>query len=236
MGTYFSRPMAAAAISFAVAALAAAFVHWLGLIRRKRDPGGMHGTGWAALASAALLAGCAQAPPAADPAFQSVVALGSPDRALLASAIIEETNRARAANRAPPLVRFAQLDSAADEQALHMALTQHLEHSNPLPSEGTAAARVARAGFQAAHVSENAIVWPAAPPAGSGQPPFTYSQLAAALVGSWMNSPAHRINLLDPGSTCIGCAARFARNALGQTMVFSIQEFALPATGGIGGR
>jgi uncharacterized protein YkwD len=93
---------------------------------------------------------------------------------------------------------------------------------------------VSRTGFQAAHVAENAVMWPAKPPAASGRGAYTYSELAAALVGSWLDSPGHRLNLLDPGSTCIGSAARFARNGLGETLVFATQEFALPAPGGIG--
>jgi uncharacterized protein YkwD len=162
------------------------------------------------------------------------VSLDHPDTAVLATAIFAETNRARAANGMPPLRRVAQLDSAAAEQALHMALVLHLEHSNPLPGERTVAERVTRTGFQAAHVAENAAMWPAKPPAASGREAYTYSQLAAVIVQGWMDSPGHRLNLLDAGNTCIGCSARFARNGLGETMVFATQEFALPAAGGIG--
>ncbi|HEY5079372.1 MAG TPA: CAP domain-containing protein [Opitutaceae bacterium] len=189
----------------------------------------------AALA-AALLASCAHAPspPGEYAAFDRAVSLDDPDTATLATAIFAETNRVRAENGVSPLRRVGQLDTASDEQALHMALTLHLEHSNPLPGEETAAARVTRTGFQAAHVAENAVMWPARPPVSSGRGAYTYAQLAAALVESWMNSPGHRLNLLDPGSTCVGCAARFARNGLGETMVFATQEFALPAPGGIG--
>ena len=167
-------------------------------------------------------------------AYDQVVSLDRPDTQLLASAIFEETNRARAENGVPPLRRSPQLDSAAQVQALHMATTLHLEHTNPLPGEGTAAERITRTGFLAAHVAENAVMWPAKPSSASGAGPFTYSQLAAALVGSWMSSPGHRINILDAGSTFLGCAARFTRNGLGETMVFAAQEFALPAHGGIG--
>jgi uncharacterized protein YkwD len=190
----------------------------------------------AAALAAALLAGCAHAPqPAArSSAFDQVVSLDHPDTLLLASAIFEETNHARSENGVPHLRRSGQLDSAADEQALHMATRLHLEHSNPLPGEGTAAERVTRTGFPAAHVAENAAMLPARQAAAYGAVLPTYSQLAAALVESWMNSPGHRINLLDPGSTYLGCAARFSRNGLGETMVFAIQEFALPSTGGIG--
>lgn len=195
------------------------------------------GTSFAVAAlAAALLAGCAHAPapPGADAGFARAVSLDEPDTAVLASAIFTETNRARAANGVPPLRRIGELDSAADEQALHMALVLHLEHSNPIPGEGTVAERVTRTGFQASRVAENAAMWPAKPPAASGREAFTYSQLAAELVQGWLDSPGHRLNLLDPGSTCIGCAARFARNGLGETMVFAAQDFAMPATGGGG--
>jgi uncharacterized protein YkwD len=181
---------------------------------------------------AALLAGCVHAPAQQDPAFSRTVSLDYPDRALLAAAIFSETNRVRASNGVPPLERLPELQSAADEQAMHMALTLRAEHSNPIPGEQTVADRIGSAGFKAAHVAENAIMWPARPPAGSGDGPYTYSGLAAALLQSWMDSPGHRLNLLDPENTYFGCSARFARDGLGNTMVFAVQVFALPASAG----
>jgi len=184
---------------------------------------------------AALLAGCAHAPPAAvaggggDAALGQVVSPDNPDRALLATAIFMETNRARLANRVPPLGRLPELDSAADEQALHMALSLHTEHSNPMPGEQTPADRVARAGFRAKRVAENAIMWPAHPPGEPDRAAYTYSALAAAIVQGWMDSPGHRANLLNPAFTYLGCAARFARTGLGYPRVFATQVFALPS-------
>lgn len=169
-----------------------------------------------------------------DPAFSQTVSLDNPDRVLLAAAIFSETNRVRASNGVPPLERLPELQSAADEQAVHMALMLRTEHSNPIPGEQTVADRVALTGFKAAHVAENAIMWPATPSTGSGDGPYTYSGLAAALIQSWMDSPGHRLNLLDPENTYFGCSARFARDGRGNTMVFATQVFALPAAGGAG--
>jgi uncharacterized protein YkwD len=180
---------------------------------------------------AVLLAGCAHAPPpASTAALDQAVSLENPDRALLATAIFGETNRVRMENHAAPLQLSPELDSAADTQAVHMALMLRSEHSNPIPGEHTAAQRVSSTGFKASRVAENAIMLPARSPAGSPQGAYTYSGLAAALVQNWMNSPGHRANLLSHEVTRLGCAARIAKDALGDPMVFATQVFALPTS------
>jgi uncharacterized protein YkwD len=180
---------------------------------------------------AVFLAGCVHTPPPSPPAtLEQVVSLETPDRALLATAIFRETNRIRMENQVAPLRTSSELDSAADVQAVHMALMLRSEHSNPIPGEHTAAERVSSTGFVAARVAENAIVMPARSPAGSPQVAYTYSGLAAALVRNWMLSPGHRANLLSHEVTRLGCAARFAKDALGDPMVFATQVFALPAS------
>jgi uncharacterized protein YkwD len=195
------------------------------------DPAGSGRRFAPALLLAVFLAGCVPAPPPASPAsLAQAVSLENPDRSLLATAIFRETNRVRMENQAPALQASSELESAADVQAVHMTLMLRSEHSNPIPGEHTAAQRVSSTGFRAARVCENAIMLPARAPAGSQQGAYTYSGLAAALVQSWMNSPGHRANLLSLGVTRLGCAARFAKDALGDPMVFATQVFALPAS------
>jgi uncharacterized protein YkwD len=212
--------------------------------RRRHDAGGSRAArlaGGLAVLLAAILSGCVQvyAPDSSAhgaAGFGQVVPLDDPDRALLAAAIFAQTNRARAASGLEALGRLPELDAAADEQVLHMALLLRTEHSNPIPGEQTPADRVARTGFRASRVAENAIMLPARPPAGSAQPPYTYSGLAAALVQNWMDSPGHRLNILDREITYLGCAARFAHGGRGEPFVFATQVFALPAGGGTGQR
>jgi uncharacterized protein YkwD len=177
-----------------------------------------------------LAAGCAQlGPPAAvapdDPAGRAV-SLDSFDQALLGRVMFAETNRVRVANGVSRLAHSAALDAAADEQASWTALTFHAGHANPIPGEHTAADRVAHAGLDGLRVGENAIMIPARRPAGSPQPDYTYGDLAAVLVDDWLNSPAHRANLLDPRYTLLGCAARVAHGVLpGDQRVFATQVF-----------
>jgi uncharacterized protein YkwD len=172
---------------------------------------------------AALLSGCthAGAPLAAHaPPGDRPVSLDAYDRGLLSTEIYRETNRVRRANGFAPLRRLPELDEAADEQAMHMAMTLVAEHRNPIPGELTVADRVARTGLRMKKVEEN--------PPGSPQRDYTYAGLASSIVQSWMDSPGHRLNLLDPDVTSIGCSARLAHELAADQRVFAIQVFLLP--------
>jgi uncharacterized protein YkwD len=182
---------------------------------------------------AALDAGCAHVNPpearGAAGAMAQVISRAKVDDGLLGRAIFAETNRVRAARGLRPLAPSPALDSAADEQAMFMALMCRAEHGNPFPGEETVAERVARAGLSGSRVAENALMIPAQPPPGSPQPDYTYAALADRLVDNWMNSPVHRAILLDPGYTLLGCAARIGRGvAAGDRQVFATQVFFLP--------
>jgi len=109
-----------------------------------------------------------------------------------------------------------------------MAMTLVAEHSNPIPGELTVADRVARTGLRMKKVEENAIMLPARPLPGSPQCDYTYAGLASSIVQSWMDSPGHRLNLLDPDVTSIGCSARLAHELAADQRVFAIQVFLLP--------
>ncbi len=181
----------------------------------------------------AVIAGCSSVtPPAAGGASGPMARVISPadlDYRLLGTAIFDETNRVRRANGSPALAHHPALDAAADEQATYMALMFRAQHGNPIPGEHNAAERVSRAGLNGLRVGENAIMLPARPPAGSPVPDYTYAALAALIVDSWLNSPAHRANLLDPGYAYLGCAARIAHGVLpGDQRVFATQVFFLP--------
>jgi len=185
---------------------------------------------------AGLAMGCAQATPhaaarASKPASQ-LISLDEFDHMRLARAIFGETNRVRAEHGVSPLAPSPALDGAADEQASYMALMLSMEHGNPIPGEHSVADRVAHAGLDALRVGENLIMVPAQRPAGSAQPDYTYAAFASLLVDKWMDSPAHRATLLDPGYTHLGCAARLAHGVLsGDNRVFATQVFFLALPG-----
>jgi uncharacterized protein YkwD len=183
---------------------------------------------------AVLLAGCAMEParPAAgpDPALGRVMSPDNFDRALLARAIFEETNRVREANGSAPLAHLAALDEAADEQASYLALSLTVGHTNPIPGEKTTGERVARQGLEAASLGENAIMMPALGPAEAPVRDYTYAAYAAYLLQGWMNSPPHRETLLNLKFTHLGCAARAAHGfGQGDRRIFAVQVFFRPA-------
>jgi uncharacterized protein YkwD len=204
---------------------AAAFRGWLAQVKFNEFP--------PLALLAALIAGCAHVtPPAADVAAGPMarqISLANFDYGLLGAAIFEETNRVRVSNGLHALALHPALDAAAAEQASYMALMFRAQHSNPIPGEHTVVERVNRAGLFGPHIAENAIMMPAQPPAGSPRPDYTYAELAALIVDSWLNSPAHRANLLDPEYTYLGCAARAAHGVLhGDQRVFATQVFFVP--------
>jgi uncharacterized protein YkwD len=181
----------------------------------------------------AFAAGCMRvltpAPGAAAGPAGQLVSMDNFDYALLGAAIYGETNRVRAANGLRTLAHHPALDDAATEQATYMALMFRADHSNPIRGEHNSAERVQHAGVDGLRVGENLIMMPARRPAGSDPMDYTYAELAALIVDSWMNSPAHRLNLLDARFTAIGCAARVAHGvAPGDERVFAAQVFLLP--------
>jgi hypothetical protein len=53
-----------------------------------------------------------------------------------------------------------------------------------------------------------------------------FSALAQVFVREWLESPGHRVNLLNRDMTLLGCAARLARVPVGPPRVFAVQVFA----------
>jgi uncharacterized protein YkwD len=185
-------------------------------------------------AIAALLAGCTHPPaardfPQRDPAFDQVISLERFDNRLLSRAIFWESNRVRVANGVPALKPLPALDGAADEQATYMALILRASHGNPIPREHNAAERVTHVGLHPERVAENAIMMPALRDADVQNRDYTYAEYATYLLDGWMNSPGHRINMLDPGFAYLGCAARLAHGIThGDQRIFATQVFFLP--------
>jgi uncharacterized protein YkwD len=197
----------------------------------------------AVLAALVSLAGTActheAAPPGAVAAVaDTMISADHFDGDLLAADIIAETNRARRAHGAGALTQNQSLDSAADEQVSSMALAGEAGHDNPFPGEHDVAERVATQGIEGGHVGENVIMMQLLRAPDGALLPCTYAEFAGRLVDAWMNSPGHRANMLNPGFTHIGCAARLAHGAIAANLrVYSCQVFYLarPGQGAIPG-
>jgi uncharacterized protein YkwD len=158
------------------------------------------------------------------------MAIGGFDKAALSDAIFAETNRVRANFGVRPLNPHSVLAAAAAEQASYMALTTEAQHDNPFPGEGDAGDRVAKRGLTTGHVAENVIMMPALRPEGDVPREYTYGEFAALLVDAWMNSPPHRVNLLSPDVSFLGCAAELGRGVSPSSpRVYADQVFFAPA-------
>lgn len=171
--------------------------------------------------------------------------------ALMSAAIFHETNRARSQLGLPAFTHLPRLDAAADLKAAVGVVQRELVHENPLPHTATPADRVRLAGLDYREVAENiARLGVFDLPAGStqvavrqrdGRTEFlhpgtnrvveyqTYAAFAEAVVRSWMNSPGHRANIVNPRLTSLGCAARPCRSPVaGHAQIYAVQVFFAP--------
>jgi hypothetical protein len=147
----------------------------------------------------------AAAAAAADPAEVELTPAGK--------AILEQTNAERKKVDAPPVKAEARLTKAAQEFAEFMAREDKFAHD----ADGRQPwDRATAAGYSWAYCSEN-IAWRDAPRDADK------ADLGRAFVQSWMDSPGHKKNLLDPYVTEIGIGA--ARKG---EKVYAVQLFGTP--------
>ncbi|HEV3146759.1 MAG TPA: CAP domain-containing protein [Gemmataceae bacterium] len=148
------------------------------------------------------------APPGAQvyngPAYQSdtISAIGQE--------IVDFTNQLRAQNGLPALTVSGQLTAAADIQAnneVTVGMMAHLLMGVPEPS---VEARAEVVGYNYSALGENLT---------TGAPDVN------AVMQSWINSPAHKANLLNPLYTQIGVSVAYAPNGVG----YVVQDFGMPA-------
>ncbi len=181
------------------------------------------------------------------PAIHQQISLSQPDYALLNAAVFYVTNRERARRRLP-LLQFAPgLRNIAAHHAEAMATHDFVSHFNPyepryntLAQRGTAyqtpvhAENVASTFIHAYtantyyHTDRVASGYEFKDMQGRRLPVYTYLQFAERLVGSWMNSPGHRSNILHRELKKLGCAVRFpAGVAMSRSMphAFAVQNF-----------
>jgi hypothetical protein len=130
---------------------------------------------------------------------------------VLPSAVVALTNEERIENSEPPLVRSSVLDEAARMKAEHMAANEYFAHFSP---DGVTPWHwFDEAGYVYAHAGENLAIH------------FTDS---SEVVEAWMNSPAHRENIVSGKYTEIGVGT--AKGTYdGYETVYVVQLFGTPA-------
>jgi uncharacterized protein YkwD len=125
-------------------------------------------------------------------------------------ALLEDANRERVAQGLAPLRWNANLAAAAHAHALLMAQRNTLSHQ--FSGEAPLQDRVRSAGARFTEVAENVAEGPS----------------AEMIHVSWMHSPPHRANLLDPELTDIGIAVAVGAPGPGSgrsPMLFAVQDF-----------
>ncbi len=131
----------------------------------------------------------------------------------LETALLNETNLVRQKNGLSRLEFDPQLALAARQHALEMATLNYFSHQSPTAASKTPAMRVARAGSAVVAIGENlALVQP--------------GNVAKASIEGWMNSPAHRENLLNPQYTHVGFGTATNKHGMEiAVQVFAIEPF-----------
>jgi uncharacterized protein YkwD len=134
-----------------------------------------------AAATAAILIGFA------GQASAATATTGTKTTTAAETKVLQLVNQQRAARKCPALKANAALTKAARGHSLDMAKRNFFAHNTP---QGvTPWTRMAKAGYTNATMAENIA---------AGQP------TAAEVVRAWMNSPAHRANILDCSLRSVG--------------------------------
>jgi hypothetical protein len=130
---------------------------------------------------------------------------------VLPAVVVDLTNDERVDLAAVPLQRNNLLDQAAQQKAQHMATNEYFAHFAP---DGTTPWSFFKSsGYVYAHAGENLAIH------------FTDS---TEVVEAWMQSPAHRKNIVDPKYTEIGVGT--AKGTFdGYDTVYVVQLFGTPA-------
>jgi hypothetical protein len=133
-------------------------------------------------------------------------------------AVICLVNAERAARGLPPLREAAPLDVAAARFAAQMVALRFFGHV--APDGSVLDDRVAAAGYAAASVGEDI-----------GEGAGADASPAAAMVATWMDSAAHRANILDPGFRDAGVGVVLGDAGLGGVAgaVTYVLDLAAPA-------
>lgn len=130
---------------------------------------------------------------------------------VLPAVVVDLTNVERTQNAAQPLTRNATLDAAAKLKAEHMAQNEYFSHYSP---DGVSPWHwFGQVNYVFAHAGENLAIH------------FTDSD---EVVEAWMNSPAHRENIVAEKFTEIGVGTAKGEYE-GYDTVYVVQLFGTPA-------
>jgi uncharacterized protein YkwD len=140
-----------------------------------------------------------------------------PDLAQARRAVVAGANNFRQANGQAALATNPKLDAAAAAFAAYMARTERYGHE----ADGQQPSQRAEAkGYAWGLVAENLAYM-------MSSRGFGTEELAQRLVQGWIDSPGHRHNLLEPGSTETGVAIA---HSAGSDRYYAVQMFGRPAS------
>jgi uncharacterized protein YkwD len=125
--------------------------------------------------------------------------------------MLDKVNAARRKAGAPPLRSDPLLEKAAQKHAEDMLARGYFAHESP--SGTTVKERAREAGYEWRTIGENIA---------EGQ--FTVDEV----MDTWMESPGHRRNILDPAFTEIGIGLALGKGKNGERNVLWVQNFGAP--------
>ena len=168
----------------------------------------------------ALAVGCATGPtpapttragrPSQPSASMPSPATAAPNVAAVAADLLDRTNAARRTTGLPALTKSVNLMSAAQLQADQMVKAGRMEHELPGQPYPTLKSRLVAVQYDVRAAGENIA---------EGQ------RSASEAVGTWMDSPVHRANILSRDYTELGTGVAAARNG----RLYFVQVFGRPA-------
>lgn len=137
-------------------------------------------------------------------------ATAAPNVAAVAADLLDRTNAARRTTGLPALTKSVNLMSAAQLHADQMVKAGRMEHELPGQPYPTLKSRLVAVQYDVRAAGENIA---------EGQ------RSASEAVGTWMDSPVHRANILSRDYTELGTGVAAARNG----RLYFVQVFGRPA-------
>ena len=110
----------------------------------------------------------------------------------VAALVVAESNRARREAGAGALTAVEAMNVAARAHAEHLRGRHELDHISWVPGRRDPAARLDAEGVKWTRVAENLAQLSERP------------GIPAATIRTWLNSPGHRVNMLEPAYTVTG--------------------------------
>jgi uncharacterized protein YkwD len=183
------------------------------------------------------------------PAATNAVSSDRLNRELLDAAVFHETNRRREQNGLPPLAYNGKARQMARIQSRAMAKDRFVEHTNPDPQQRNDSDRARTVGLHPRFLGENVAstfglryqsgmgffvreergrkIY-SLQPNGAPIPPHSYVSFAEALLDEWMQSTAHRQNILHKSPEFLGCACEPSSDDSAMETFYCTQVFFTP--------